>query len=72
MENALEKSGYLLDGRQLRIDKTTNQPSANKKPLEKILIIKIKIIIKIKKMKMLNYQRLRKLGKLLDIDILFN
>ena len=31
MENALEKSGYLLDGRQLRIDKTTNQPSANKK-----------------------------------------
>ena len=31
MENALEKSGYLLDGRKLRIDKTTNQPSANKK-----------------------------------------
>ena len=31
MENALEKSGYRLDGRELRIDKTTNQPSANKK-----------------------------------------
>ena len=31
MENALEKTGYRLDGRELRIDKTTNQPSANKK-----------------------------------------
>ena len=31
MENALEKTGYLLDGRKLRIDKTTNQPSSNKK-----------------------------------------
>ena len=31
MENALEKSGYRLDGRELRIDKTTNQPSNNKK-----------------------------------------
>ena len=31
MEMALEKSGYRLDGRELRIDKTTNQPSANKK-----------------------------------------
>ena len=31
MEMALEKTGYRLDGRELRIDKTTNQPSANKK-----------------------------------------
>ena len=31
METALEKNGYRLDGRELRIDKTTNQPSANKK-----------------------------------------
>ena len=31
MENALEKTGYRLDGRELRIDKTTNQPSASKK-----------------------------------------
>ena len=31
MENALEKTGYRLDGRELRIDKTTKQPSANKK-----------------------------------------
>ena len=31
LENALEKTGYLLDGRKLRIDKTTNQPSSNKK-----------------------------------------
>ena len=31
MENALEKTGYRLDGRELRIDRTTNQPSANKK-----------------------------------------
>jgi len=31
MENALEKTGYRLDGRELRIDKTTNQPSQNKK-----------------------------------------
>ena len=31
MENALEKTGYRLDGRELRIDKTTNQPSVNKK-----------------------------------------
>ena len=31
MENALEKTGYRLDGRELRIDKTTIQPSANKK-----------------------------------------
>ena len=31
MEMALEKTGYRLDGRELRIDKTSNQPSANKK-----------------------------------------
>ena len=31
MEMALEKTGYRLDGRELRIDKTTNQPSDNKK-----------------------------------------
>ena len=31
MENALEKNGYRLDQRDLRIDKTTNQPSNNKK-----------------------------------------
>ena len=31
MENALEKNGYRLDQRDLRIDKTTNQPSSNKK-----------------------------------------
>ena len=35
MENALEKTGYLLDGRKLRIDKTTNQPSSNKKTFGK-------------------------------------
>ena len=31
MDNALEKTGYRLDGRELRIDKTTNQPSNSKK-----------------------------------------
>ena len=30
VENALEKSGYKLDGRELRIDRTTNKPSSNK------------------------------------------
>ena len=29
--NALEKSGYKLDGRELRIDRTTNKPSNNKR-----------------------------------------
>lgn len=28
--NAIEKSGYKLDGRELRIDRTTNKPSNNK------------------------------------------
>ena len=30
LENALEKNGYKLDGRELRIDITTNKPSSNK------------------------------------------
>ena len=30
VENALEKSGYKLDGRELRIDRTTNKPSNTK------------------------------------------
>jgi RNA recognition motif-containing protein len=30
VENALEKTGYKLDGRELRIDRTTNKPSTNK------------------------------------------
>ena len=30
VENAIEKNGYKLDGRELRIDRTTNKPSTNK------------------------------------------
>ena len=30
VENAIEKSGYKLDGRELRIDRTTNKPNSNK------------------------------------------
>ena len=30
VENALEKSGYKLDGRELRIDRTTNKPNEKK------------------------------------------
>ena len=30
VESAIEKSGYKLDGRELRIDRTTNKPSTNK------------------------------------------
>ena len=30
LENALGKTGYKLDGRELRIDRTTNKPSTNK------------------------------------------
>jgi nucleolin len=31
VENALEKTGYKLDGRELRIDRTKNKPSTNKR-----------------------------------------
>ena len=30
VENAIEKSGYRLDGRELRIERTSNKPSSNK------------------------------------------